>query len=101
MALASKEQTFSATHKRMRYDVDAAATSSVEIAFHASKDRISARFDKKVEAVLTSIVRPVQAKAILRENTDNAIHRNVFGVPTILVDDELFWGVDSLPFIGT
>lgn len=36
------------------------------------------------------------AKARLRDATGAAIAAGVFGVPTILVDGELFWGNDSL-----
>ena len=31
----------------------------------------------------------------LRRNTDEAIARGVFGVPTLAVGDELFWGLDA------
>jgi hypothetical protein len=34
-------------------------------------------------------------KAILRRNTDEAIGRGVFGVPTLVIGDELFWGNDA------
>ena len=34
-------------------------------------------------------------KTELRENTDAAIRAGVFGVPTFVVDDNLFWGVDA------
>jgi 2-hydroxychromene-2-carboxylate isomerase len=34
-------------------------------------------------------------KAALRGETDAAIARGVFGVPTIVVGSELFWGVDA------
>lgn len=34
-------------------------------------------------------------KAALRRNTDEAIERGVFGVPTLMIGDELFWGADS------
>ena len=34
-------------------------------------------------------------KAALRRNTDEAIERGVFGVPTLAVGDELFWGADA------
>jgi 2-hydroxychromene-2-carboxylate isomerase len=34
-------------------------------------------------------------KEALRHNTDEAISRGVFGVPTILLRDELFWGADA------
>ena len=36
------------------------------------------------------------AKARLRMQTERAIAEGVFGVPTVLVDGEPFWGVDSL-----
>lgn len=38
----------------------------------------------------------VEAKARVRAQTDEAIARGVFGVPTVEVDGELFWGVDAL-----
>jgi 2-hydroxychromene-2-carboxylate isomerase len=31
----------------------------------------------------------------LRRNTDEAIARGVFGVPTLVIGDELFWGADA------
>ena len=34
-------------------------------------------------------------KAELRDNTDRAIAAGVFGVPTMMVGDEAFWGLDS------
>ena len=34
-------------------------------------------------------------KTQLRENTDEAIRLGVFGVPTFVVDDHLFWGIDT------
>jgi 2-hydroxychromene-2-carboxylate isomerase len=34
-------------------------------------------------------------KAALRANTDEAIARGVFGVPTLAIGDELFWGADA------
>lgn len=36
------------------------------------------------------------AKDQLRCNTDNAIAAGVFGVPTFVLEGQLFWGVDSL-----
>jgi 2-hydroxychromene-2-carboxylate isomerase len=38
-------------------------------------------------------------KAELREATDQAIARGVFGVPTFAVDRRLFWGADALPML--
>jgi 2-hydroxychromene-2-carboxylate isomerase len=34
----------------------------------------------------------------LRTNTEEAIRRGVFGVPTLEIDGELFWGADSMEF---
>jgi 2-hydroxychromene-2-carboxylate isomerase len=38
-------------------------------------------------------------KNALRSNTDEAITRGVFGVPSLIVDDELFWGHDAADFL--
>jgi 2-hydroxychromene-2-carboxylate isomerase len=38
-------------------------------------------------------------KAQLRQHTDGAITRGVFGVPAFEVDDKLFWGFDALPML--
>ena len=38
-------------------------------------------------------------KDALRKNTEGAAQRGVFGVPTIEVDGELFWGADSIEFL--
>jgi 2-hydroxychromene-2-carboxylate isomerase len=42
-------------------------------------------------------IRDPEIKLALREATDAAHHLGVFGVPTLAVDDELFWGEDRLP----
>ncbi len=36
-----------------------------------------------------------EVKSALRRNTDEAIARGVFGVPTLAIGDELFWGADA------
>ena len=36
-----------------------------------------------------------EVKEALRRNTDEAIARGVFGVPTLLIGSELFWGADA------
>jgi 2-hydroxychromene-2-carboxylate isomerase len=35
----------------------------------------------------------------LKNNTEQAITKGVFGVPTFAVDDKLFWGLDALPML--
>lgn len=40
-------------------------------------------------------VAAAEVKQALRRSTDEAIARGVFGVPTLAIGDELFWGVDA------
>jgi 2-hydroxychromene-2-carboxylate isomerase len=40
-----------------------------------------------------------EVKNVLRNNTELAAAQGVFGVPTITIDDRLFWGLDSLPML--
>ena len=36
-----------------------------------------------------------EVKNTLRTNTETAIKVGVFGVPTFLIDDQVFWGADA------
>jgi 2-hydroxychromene-2-carboxylate isomerase len=38
-------------------------------------------------------------KAKLKENTDGAVARGVFGAPTFFVDDEMYFGQDRLDYV--
>jgi 2-hydroxychromene-2-carboxylate isomerase len=40
-------------------------------------------------------IQDADVKSGLRRNTDEAIARGVFGVPTLAIGDQLFWGVDA------
>ena len=40
-----------------------------------------------------------EIKNTLRNNTEEAVQRGVFGVPTFEIDGELFWGADSIEFV--
>jgi 2-hydroxychromene-2-carboxylate isomerase len=40
-----------------------------------------------------------EVKAELKANTESAIARSLFGVPTCEVDGRLFWGFDGLPML--
>jgi 2-hydroxychromene-2-carboxylate isomerase len=40
-----------------------------------------------------------EVKNQLKNNTEQAITKGVFGVPTFLVGDKLFWGLDALPML--
>lgn len=48
---------------------------------------------------LVSEAGQAECKAALRQQTDDAIARGVFGVPSMEVGDELFWGFDDLPYL--
>lgn len=55
---------------------------------------------------LTAQLQPVrdpqgsEVKDQLRTHTDQAIAAGVFGVPALVVDDKLFWGLDALPMLA-
>jgi 2-hydroxychromene-2-carboxylate isomerase len=40
-----------------------------------------------------------EVKDALRRNTEEAVTRGVFGVPTFVVDGELFWGDDAIDLL--
>jgi 2-hydroxychromene-2-carboxylate isomerase len=39
-----------------------------------------------------------EVKDLLRRNTDEAVGRGVFGVPSFVIDGEVFWGADAIEF---
>ncbi len=49
-------------------------------------------------ALIAQALQP-ESKAELRKQTEQAIAKGVFGVPTMRVEQELFWGYDDLPFM--
>ncbi len=95
--------------------------SSLAIAADKRRDLIDALFDAVwvhslhvseaavVAAIATGVGLPgaelveqaqqPEVKARLRQQTDEAIGRGVFGVPTMIVGDELFWGYDDFPYL--
>jgi 2-hydroxychromene-2-carboxylate isomerase len=48
-------------------------------------------------AAAAAIVEAPETKARLRANTEAAITTGLFGVPTLQIGGELFWGTDALP----
>ena len=40
-----------------------------------------------------------EVKDQLRRNTEEAAARGVFGVPSFVADDEVFWGADAIDFL--
>jgi 2-hydroxychromene-2-carboxylate isomerase len=51
-------------------------------------------------AALVAAAGEPEAKDRLRRQTDDAIARGIFGVPTVLAEGALFWGVDALDYLG-
>ena len=50
-------------------------------------------------AALVAEAQLPEAKTRVRAQTDGAIARGVFGVPSMEVGDELFWGYDDFPYL--
>jgi 2-hydroxychromene-2-carboxylate isomerase len=53
---------------------------------------------KELNLKMEDLEKP-EIKNKLRTNTEEAAQHGVFGVPTFEVDDELFWGADSIQFL--
>ena len=41
-----------------------------------------------------------ETKLLLKESTNEAISKGVFGIPTIIYDEELFWGNDQFEYLS-
>jgi len=50
-------------------------------------------------ATLVADAQRPETKERLRRQTDDAIARGVFGVPSMEIGDELFWGYDDFPYL--
>lgn len=48
---------------------------------------------------LVTLAREAEAKTRLRQQTDDALAAGVFGVPTVAVGDETFFGYDDFPYL--
>jgi len=66
----------------------------VDVASEAGWEELSARVGLSVDAA-TRRVGEQTVKDRLRANTEEAIARGVFGVPSFVSDGEVFWGVDA------
>lgn len=65
-------------------------------------DAVDAARLADLQAALAPALDPAGAevKQRLREHTDEAIAKGLFGVPTIEVEGRLFWGLDSLEMVA-
>jgi 2-hydroxychromene-2-carboxylate isomerase len=50
-------------------------------------------------AALVAEAQTPEIKSQLRAQTEEAIAKGVFGVPSMIVGDELFWGYDDFPYL--
>jgi 2-hydroxychromene-2-carboxylate isomerase len=50
-------------------------------------------------AALVAQAQTSEVKSKLRTQTEEAIARGVFGVPSVIVGEELFWGYDDFPYV--
>jgi 2-hydroxychromene-2-carboxylate isomerase len=69
---------------------------------HVSEPAVVERVANEVGLDGPALVRQAgdaEIKSRLRRQTDEAISRGVFGVPSMLVGDELFWGYDDFPHL--
>jgi 2-hydroxychromene-2-carboxylate isomerase len=69
---------------------------------HVSEPAVVERVADEVGLAGRDIVAKAQTPEIkveLRRATDDAIARGVFGVPSMEVGDELFWGYDDFPYL--
>ena len=51
-------------------------------------------------ASLVTAAKSEETKAAFEEDTEQALHRGVFGAPSFIIDEELFWGQDRLDFVA-
>jgi 2-hydroxychromene-2-carboxylate isomerase len=49
--------------------------------------------------VLLSFAKSQECENIFKEYTNIAIEKNVFGAPTYIIEDQVYWGQDRLDFI--
>ncbi|HLY36904.1 MAG TPA: 2-hydroxychromene-2-carboxylate isomerase [Candidatus Binatia bacterium] len=69
---------------------------------HVSETAVVERVANEIGLPGTVLVAKAQLPAVkqrLRAQTDEAISRGVFGVPSMEVGDELFWGYDDFPYL--
>jgi 2-hydroxychromene-2-carboxylate isomerase len=70
----------------------------LHVSDRAEVTRLVDEIGLKGTALIAEAEQP-ECKTRLREQTEDAISRGVFGVPTMEVDGELFWGYDDLPYL--
>jgi 2-hydroxychromene-2-carboxylate isomerase len=71
---------------------------SLHVSEPAVVERVAGEIGLPGAALVADAQHP-DIKALLRRQTEEAASRGAFGVPTMMVGDELFWGYDDFPFL--
>lgn len=80
---------------------------AIELVFqHIWRDGLASDSAQALEPVaarlgmddVSSKIEAAEAKARLKQNTEEAISRGVFGVPSLEINGELFWGADATDY---
>ena len=82
------------THEAVRKIFDSVWTTGED----ASDQRRFSALREELGVTTDALAAP-EVKDALKKNTEAAARAGVFGVPTIEVDGELFWGADSMEFL--
>ena len=77
---------------------DAVWVRALHIAEPAVVQKVASEAELDGAALIAQASQP-DCKAQLRKQTEQAIADSVFGIPTMTVGTELFWGYDDLPFL--
>jgi 2-hydroxychromene-2-carboxylate isomerase len=77
---------------------DAVWVRGLHVSEPAVVERVAGEVGLDGAAVVAEAERP-DAKVRLRRQTDDAVTRGVFGVPSMEVGDEIFWGYDDFPHL--
>ncbi len=48
---------------------------------------------------MSTLAKSEKVSKIYTDNTEEAVEKNVFGAPTYIFNNELFWGQDRLEFL--
>jgi len=81
------------TPKVIRRIFDALYSTGADPAAQATIDALLADLGLTVAQVSAQ-----EVKDALRRNTEEAASRGVFGVPTLVIQNEIFWGADAVDF---
>ncbi len=82
--------------KAIRIVMDGIWRDGLDLSLKENWDAICAALGLDPEHA-TDLINASETKAKLRANTDAAVAAKLFGVPTLQIGDELFWGADALP----